>query len=329
MGNATLTAQASTYIFIAKLDASGNVVWAKSYGAAGTRIGHAGMAITTDNSGHVYATGSFMETVDFNPGGTSANLTSNGAQDIFLLKLKDNGDYVWAKSIGGSQTDQGQGITIDSKGNICLTGYFSENISIPRTIPLSPLHLSSNGIWDAFIAKFNTDGILLWGKGIGGTNGDEGQGIITDTADNVYTVGWFMGNVDFNPGTSNSFFLNTDRTQNMFILKLDAAGNFNWAKMPRGYGVIPGGSLNSTTGMGIGVDRSGSVYTTGFYQGTVDFDPGPDSLKLIAPGNLPNIFVLKLSCTDTSLTSVKVKTCEGSYTYDGDVYNKTGSIPGN
>ncbi|MBK8619436.1 MAG: SBBP repeat-containing protein [Anaerolineales bacterium] len=92
---AYLTSAGQQDIFISKLDSNGNYVWAKSMG--GTDYDYAN-GISVDSSGNVYTTGTFLNTVDFDPGPNDANLSSVGWNDIFISKLDGSGNYVWARA---------------------------------------------------------------------------------------------------------------------------------------------------------------------------------------------------------------------------------------
>ena len=83
-----------------------------------------GDAVAVDSSGNVYTIGHFGDTVDFDPGSGTANLTSNGGSDVFVSKLDSSGNYVWAKSFGGPEQDQGYGVAVDSSSNVYITGSY-------------------------------------------------------------------------------------------------------------------------------------------------------------------------------------------------------------
>ena len=83
-----------------------------------------GYSVTVDSSGNIYTTGLFQGTVDFDPGAGTANLTSNGSQDVFVLKLDSSGNYVWAKNFGGTDNEKGWSVAVDSSGNVYTTGDF-------------------------------------------------------------------------------------------------------------------------------------------------------------------------------------------------------------
>jgi len=267
-------------IFASKLDSSGNFVWAKSMGGTGWDVG---ADIALDSSGNVYTTGYFTGTVDFDPGTGTYNLTSAGGVDIFVSKLDSDGNFVWAGAMGGTDSyDQGpsvigQSIALDSAGNVYTAGHFSGTVDFDPGA--GTYNLTSLGEEDIFVSKLDSDGNFVWAKRMGGTQGDGGGGIALDSAGNVHTTGSFRGTVDFDPGPG-TYSLSGG---GCFVLKLDSGGNFVWA---RAMGV---------QGNGIAVDSAGNVYTTGGFQGTVDFDPGPGTYYLTSDGRHDTaIFVSKL-----------------------------------
>ncbi|MBL8812686.1 MAG: hypothetical protein JNM43_21150 [Planctomycetaceae bacterium] len=121
----------------------------------------------------------------------------------------------------------------------------------------------------------------------GSTGEDYGQAIATDASGNVYTTGAFEGTVDFDPG-SGTANLTSSGGPDIFVCKLDSAGNFVWAKRM-------GGTFDERS-KGIAVDRSGNVLTIGFFFGTADFDPGNGTTVLTSAG-ASDVFVSKLDST--------------------------------
>ena len=287
-----LESAGGTDIFVLKLDASGNFLWAKSIG--GTSFDY-GYSITTDASENVYVTGSFGDTVDFDPGAGEMNLASAGSHDIFVLKLDATGNFLWAKSMGGTFDDRGCSITTDASGNVYVTGWFRETVEFD---PGGTANLTSAGYFDIFVLKLDDSGNFLWAKTMGGTSNDSGYSITTDASENVYVTGSFLGTVAFDPGgTAN---LTSVGVADIFVLKLDDSGNFLWAK-------AMGGTSNDV-GYSITTDASGNVYVTGMFGDTVDFDPGAGEMNLTSAGS-GDIFVLKL---DASGNFLWVKTMGGT-----------------
>jgi hypothetical protein len=288
-------------IFISKLDSNGNFLWAKAIGGQVSCIGY---GIAVDTSGNVYTTGFFWNTIDFDPGPGTFDLTSAGWSDIFVCKLDTNGDFVWAKAMGGTLYDNGYGISLDTSGNVYITGYFQGTADFdpgPGTA-----QLTSTGELDIFISKLDTNGDFVWAKGIGGAIEDRGYGLSIDTSGNVYTTGFFQGTVDFDPGPGTFDLINASG-YDIFISKLDTNGNFVWAK-------AMGGTLDCE-GRGLSVDTSGNVYSTGYFRGAVDFDPGDMTTEILTSiGSSQDIFVSKL---DTNGDFIWAKAMGGTLNDNG------------
>jgi hypothetical protein len=125
---------------------------------------------------------------------------------------------------------------------------------------------------------------LEWAKNMGGIGYDEAYSISTDTIGNVYDTGTFEGTVDFDPGAGTKNITSTAPTD-IFILKLDANGNFQWVKY------MGGGEFNNS--YSVVTDIGGNVYTVGVFSETADFDPGAGTMNLTSNG-LSDIFIQKL-----------------------------------
>ena len=279
-----LTAYISTYdLFIQKLDVNGNFIWAKSIGNAGA---DAGISITTDAANNVYVTGVYSNTMDFDPGIDTFNLISQGLWDIFIVKLNPLGDFVWVRSMGGTNYDHCRSITADAFGHIYATGKYRD---VSDFDPSGLVYnLTSNGGKDMFILKLDTSGNFIWAKSVGAGAGEEGYAVITDTSGNVYITGTYQYTVDFDPGpaiynlTSGSLVGYSD----LFILKLDWNGNFVWAKSV-------GGLTNEFVFESIAIGASSNVCIAGHYDGTIDLDPGPATFNLTSNGGI-DLFVVAL-----------------------------------
>lgn len=275
--------------FARTISSSGDFRWAKGMGSIDFDCGN---AIFVDTSDNVYSAGRFIGTVDFDPGAGIYNLTSTASNDdIYVLKLDSSGNFVWAVSMGGTSDDEGYSITVDTSGNVYTTGIFSGTADFdpgPGTTTLT-----GAGSDDIFVSKLDTDGNFIWARSMGGGNGDVGNDIAVDSYGNVYTTGYFRNTADFDPGAG-SFPLSTPGNtadEDIFISKLDSSGNFVWAKRLGGSGNYFG---DSDEGFSIAVDSNGNAYTTGFFIGTADFDPGAGAYNLTSAGGL-DIFISKLN----------------------------------
>ena len=139
-----------------------------------------------------------------------------------------NGDFVWAKGMGGASYDLGTDVTVDSSGNVYTTGNFYGTVDFDPGMGV--LYLTSVGDSDIFVSKLDSSGNLLWAKRMGGTNYDKGYSIAVDPSGNVYTTGGVYGTVDFDPGELSGFYLNSAGGSDIFVSKLNSSGNFVWAK---------------------------------------------------------------------------------------------------
>jgi hypothetical protein len=276
----TFSSSGSSDIFISKSDVNGNFLWAKQIGGTGK---DQLSALALDASGNIYVTGSFQGTVDFDPGPNTINRTSFGGDDIFIAKLDPNGNVVWSRQMGGIDTEYPSSICVSPSGSIYTCGWFRGTADFDPSA--NTTNLTSNGGDDAFIAKLDANGVFAWAKQIGGGDMDYGFSIKVDAAENIYVTGSFIDEVDFDPG-SGIFKAISKGMDDIFISKWDGSGAFIWTYCM--------GSSDSDSGYGITVDTWGNIYTTGWFQGTVDFDPGVDTTELSSKG-VNDLFVSKLN----------------------------------
>ena len=256
--------------------------WGLNFG--GPNIDHPN-EITLDENGNIYVTGYFNGTVDFDPGIGVYPLQSAGRTDFFVQKLNSEGELLWAISGGGSEFDYGQFISLDTDGNVYITGGFQRIADFDPSSNTN--NLTSKGNNDAFVLKLDENGNFIWVNQIGGTGIDFGYSLATDASNNVFVAGYFQGEVDFNPGTD-TFNLNSVGLSNdIFIQKLNSNGDFVWA--------IQLGDTATDAAYGIDVDVFGDICVTGLFRGTIDFDPGVDTNYLTATAAERDIFILKLT----------------------------------
>ena len=270
-----LTSCANGDAFISKLDKDGNFVWAKSMFGLTTDAMTYVSAIALDFSGNVYTTGVFIGTADFNPGAEAFNITASGGMDIFISKLDSLGNFLWAKTMGGTSQELWSGaIAIDASGNFYNTGYFTGTVDFDPgegIVDLSPL----NGkIYSAFISKYDASGSFVWVKQMGSSDNPflSGNSIALDVSGNIYTTGIFQDTIDFDPGSATFNLTATASSTDIFVSKYTNSGDFIWAKAMGGTG--------HNSGTSIALDSFGNVFTTGVFQGAGDFNPGEGTFNL-------------------------------------------------
>lgn len=199
-----------------------------------------------------------------------------------LFQFASGQSLGWAERIGGVDNDRSVGMAIDDNKNIYVTGNFEGHADFDPGN--GSYFLDATAYWDAFVLKLDSAGNFCWAKKIGSTGNDFSSSLFVDSMRSIYIAGYFSGTSDFDPGVD-TFFMTSVGQIDPFVLKLDSAGNFLWAKQFDG-------SFYASQCYDIFVDDSGNVYTTGYFTYLTDFDPGPAIYNLSASGN--DAFVSKL-----------------------------------
>jgi len=286
-GTFNLNAPSNYDIFITKLDSGGNFLWAKQI--IGPDLDQ-GNAVITDPNNNIFITGYFRDTCDFDPGSGTVFLNStDNTNEAFILKLDSGGNFIWANHFGGKSLDEGTGLAIDGAGSLYAMGAFSDTSIFYTASSIDTL--ISSGIIDIYIAKFNNTGVLMWLNQLGGAGLDEGHSIAVDQMANIYTTGYFNNTADFDPG-SGIYSLTSSGSAEVFVSKIDSAGNFIWAKQI--------GGVSNEDCHSLALDANSNVYLTGNFDGTADFDPGISNFNMTSIAS-NDIFITKLD-TDGNFT---------------------------
>ena len=244
LGGYALTIHNFTDIFVSKLDVNGNFVWAKQMGG---NTGGQANAIAVDASGNVLTTGFYQYTVDFDPGASVYNLTANSDHDIFILKLDANGDFVWAKSMGATYFDQGNGIATDATGDVYTTGSFLSTVDFDPGSGVSNLTSTEPTSNDTYISKLDAAGNYVWAVHAGSIQIDLGYAIAVDPAGNIYSTGFFRSTADFDPGPGVYNLVNAmSNNEAAFIWKLGNAVLADPVKTSFHFMTASGKTLNIT-----------------------------------------------------------------------------------
>ncbi len=277
--------------YVVKLNENGDLVWAKQLGGTNSDISRY-MAINAN--GDVFIIGTFRGTADLDPGTNTANFISNGSDDIFIVKLDRNGNFIWAKSIGGSSSDLGHGITVDQFSNVIVTGQFSGNIDFDPG--QGSVFLSSLGFYDSFVLKLDSSGNFSWVNRINSTSNVTSRFIKTDMLNQIYITGSYTGTIDLNPDTTITQNVSNAGSDDVFVLKMDENGIYAW-------GITMGG-LNFDQATSMEVSDSLNVYLSGLFNSTMDFDPSP-VMTTLSPTSSRDAFIAKYSNpVNTSLVNL-------------------------
>jgi hypothetical protein len=263
-------------IFIQKTDAFGDFMWAKKIGGEGIDK----IAAIKILNNKIYIFGSFQNTVVFG----NETKKSNGLSDCFLAELDTAANFVWVKTFGTSQNDVLKSAEVTNEG-IFLVGEFSGSIE------------QLSGDYSMLIQKLTLTGNVVWTKSLGSGRKINGNSVAVDGNGSLYIAGFFNGEkLDFNPSIQKDSLLTSEKipntslfTDDIFILKLDALGDFKWVRKI--------GSASSDAALSVYL-KSDFFVVTGFYQGSnTDFG---NSKKLTSTGK-EDFFISKYDLNGTCL----------------------------
>ncbi len=213
IGVHNLIADGDADAFVLKLDAAGNFIWANRIGG----ISHeSARSIGIDATDHILITGSFQDTVDFDPGIGVFELSPAFGAETFVLKLNAAGNFIWAKSIPATMSGSDRNMALDRAGNIYNTGIFEGTVDFDAGAAV--FNLTSAGDWDVFISKLDASGNFIWAGNMGGATPDFGLSIAMDDSDNLYSSGTYSGTADFDP-SANTAYLTSVAARDNFVVK--------------------------------------------------------------------------------------------------------------
>lgn len=258
------------------------VEWAKAVGSPGANFGF-GLAV--DDGQSVITTGWFSGTVDFDPGAGVANRSSNGGEDIYVLKLDGNGQFLWVLTFGGSGSDRGYDIVTDNAANIYVSGNFSSTVDFQPGPGIDTR--TAVGNWDAFFLKIDFLGNYQWVRSWGGNGDDYGYALTHDINGFVVVTGMFSSTVDFDTSPA-SLLKSSAGSFDIFVSKFTDEGVFVWNR-------TMGGSAADFS-YSVQCDDAGNIFHGGYFSGSVDFDPGPGQVILNVQGS-NDVYVQKMTST--------------------------------
>lgn len=303
-------------IGIAKYDDALNYLWSGNIGQYFTGNQYT-RDTYTDDAGNVYIVGDFIGAVDFDPSASEYYLFAEGGTDGFFAKYDSNGNFVFAKSIAGTNNVYARAIALDNSNNIFLTGDFNSTADFNPQGGGAEL----SGANCIFVAKYDSNGQYINAIAMSGSSTFGSKDIDIDNNSNVYIAGNFYQTADFDgsAGTANMTASNHD----IFYAKYDSDLNYIYAKQLNSGGNDYGFSIkvDKTTGEGyvagsygastgfnkfdasgnsvfqktfannlgtnnfaIALDESNNIYMTSGFTGTVDFDPDAGTANLTSNG---------------------------------------------
>ncbi len=270
IGTTTLNSQQGfdTDLYVVKFNSSGAVQWAHSIGSSSLAAVRELYDIAVDNAGNAYITGYFNANMTFG----TFTLTGTGVRNMFLAKYDNNGAFQWAKRVNGPSvvgSCDARGVTVDTQGDIIVTGFFSGTITAETHTLTASAGLGAPT--DIFLMKYDPAGNLIWSNKSGNNNPDFANDVITDNSDDIYITGYLssgatsVGTLAVNTGTGGT---------RAFYAKFNSNGNAVCVKS-----LGSSSTLNSTQAFQMALSGSSEVLLLGNFTGT--YSIGSNTLSSI------------------------------------------------
>lgn len=329
--------------YLSKFSPQGQLLWATYFGGNGN---DATYGLVLDADGNIYMAGETSSATGLDAtGGFQA--TIGGQSDAFLAKFSPSGQRIWATYYGGSEVDQARGVTVDSQGNVYITGITKSPTGIATGAGHS-ITLIGTG-YDAFLAKFNSSGQRLWGTYYGGSGNDQAFCVAVDAASNVYIGGLAESTTGISTaGSHQATFAGGNATAGSpvdgFLAAFSADGERLWGtyyggtdnEVVRGlavdaFGVYIGGNTRSTSGISSGASYQPTLgradFTDGFLAkfnasgirqwGTYYGGTDSDYITGVFADGEGKIYVGGAALSSTGIATIGSYQLESTFTCDG------------
>jgi hypothetical protein len=283
-------AGAESSIYLSKLNSAGELQWIHTLDGRGLSPSQ----LVLDGDGNLVITaglsqGSNVSPIDVDPGPGQFLVQQVGITDQLALKYGSDGDFVWARQLGGVGARViGSAVAVDGQGDVFIAGEYVGSVDLD---PGAGVHLVANSDveGDGFVVRLTPEGDFVWAYVTEGS----GRAAFKDIAiadDGSVVVGlYFKETVDFQPGSGSLSLTSLGTFHNGAVLKLAGDSSVLWARQY--------GSNGQTLARGVDVDQEGNIYLTGNFgaHGPSDFDPGPGVFELVVPSSGTAGYVLSLT----------------------------------
>ncbi len=242
LGTNTLISNSFPNLVLAKWNPAGDLLWAKSWGAAGADNG---FELCVAPSGHIVVSADYQGPITLG----NLSLPWKGLSDALVFQTDPDGNPVWAQSIGGKQTDNGFAVTIAENGDVIAAGCYMDTLKVNNTT------LVSKGAWDLFLFRFTSTGEPVWGRSLGGKENDRCNSVGVGPDGRIYMHGWFQDTLVTGP-----FSLPSMGSFDGFVAQFESDGQPS--------GAFSYGSSNLDVGAGMDIDSEGNLILAGYFFGS-------------------------------------------------------------
>ncbi|HVS92318.1 MAG TPA: gliding motility-associated C-terminal domain-containing protein [Mucilaginibacter sp.] len=278
-----LTSNANSFdTYLAKYTSAGALIWVVAFG--GTGIDQVNN-MTIDDNGNPTVIGQY-DSSSITVGGTT--LSNQGDKDGFIVKYNTNGSFMWARSIGGGGTDYGDRVAADHQGNEIATVQYQGTVSVG-----GQNYSAGGGTFNGLLIKYDPNGNVLWVINWIDSGDSEGRYQNVDASNNIYVIGAFDSNVNFNPLGSASYLNGNGGA--IFLAKYSPSGQLVWVQP------ISGNGINNN--LNLCLDSSGNVYIDAPFESGVTFGGGAKTLN---PTGFEDIFLAKYTTNGVFVNAVDI-----------------------
>ncbi len=257
-GLADIISASGTDFFIAKFLSNGNLNWVTGSSGSSSRYGR---SVKVDSNGDVIIIGDFYGSMDLDNDMIN-DITAVGSQDVFIVKYDgSNGAFEWVQQIGGTSSEYGKDIDLDSNDDLIVVGQYYGDCDFNGD---GINEKTAVGSIDIFIAKYGgLNGSFILVQNIGSTASVVGNGIFIDNNNRKYITGSLSGSTDFDEDGNED--ATTSGASDIFVARYHANGSLSW--------VETFGGFNTDNGYDISGDNSGNIYVTGSFEANAEFGP--------------------------------------------------------
>jgi len=247
-------------LFISRYSSDGDYIWTKFIVG---KIFDLAIGLGLQSDGSIIIGGTFFGTADFDPGAGKEELDSDVDGNVFVLKLTENGEYVWIYTVGGDDAEVFTTLSVSPSGFIYFGGWYTQDIVFPSSTG-DEVHPREGGGMspDAFVAKLSSEGELVWSRTIGGISKDASWDVTASHDDSLIWLGEFGDTLDFDPGDDTDEY--TPSSNDIFLIRLDPDGNYEWGKHILGSGIDFSRSVV--------LDNEDNIYISIAHSGEIDYD---------------------------------------------------------
>ena len=241
---------------LTKYNRSGTKQWTRIWGSSASEVGS---GVSVDSADNIYVAGDTSGSFD--------GQSNNGVRDLCLTKYSGSGSSLWSRIWGSNTEDRGKGVSVDSAGNVYVTGYTIGSFD----------GQSNNGDEDLCLTKYSISGTKQWTRIWGSSAREGGNGVSVDNAGNAYVVGTTYGSFDGQSNPSGAGIAS------LCLTKYNGSGTKQWTRI--------WGANASNNGNGVTIDSNGYVYVGGSASGSFDGQTNPGGGSLCLTKKVGNFYL--------------------------------------